>query len=61
MRYYLLVNNLDNNVDKSLPNIMLYLIFNIVSCVISIVWIIFRFNTNESHAHIAYKNKNVKI
>jgi len=60
--YYLQVNNLDNNVDKSLPNIILYLIFNVnVSRAISITRTIFRLNTNKSHAYEDYKIKKLLL
>ena len=54
MRYYLLVNNLDNNVDKSLPNIILYLIFNV-----NLTHAIFITRTNKGHGHKDYNNKIV--
>ncbi len=62
MIYYLEVINLNNNVDKSLPNIILYLIFNVnASRAISITRTIFRLNTNKSHAYEDYNIKNLQL
>lgn len=59
---YLLVNTLDNNVDKSLPNIILYLIFNVnASRAISITRTIFRLNTNKSHTFENCNTKNLQL
>ncbi len=60
--YYKEVNYLYNNVDISLPNIILYLIFNVnVSRAISITRTIFRLNTNKSHACEDYNIKNLQL